>query len=378
MTLVGEKEDEYEQLDEEYITSDEENDDIYVAAKESNELMDLEDLGSYAAAGLKAAKQARDEDQANGVVINRKKGTSTTTTHTREMLTPNLCKNSEKQGYKLIVAASNSTVALNKFAEAATRIYHHKLFPVEMGNLDAGAVEQAKLNPQDSFLLVLDTLVKFFASPIKDATHCEMGTLVFLACLSQDADLAKVSGLVFSKSTKDLVTVERAKLLEKICRGAFEPEPEDLIGAGKEDARDEEARGDVGVVADNESDNDEEEEVVDEEKKDVVENNNSTKKLSSNDLWFAKHLDFMFTLFKWNTSPTSGVKAAFSRHCNVEANGVTAWFQSKKLQRTPFPPFTESPAVLELIKEFSCMNSDFEIYGHSQSTAVPTAKEWGD
>ncbi|KAJ3295556.1 hypothetical protein HDU79_008903 [Rhizoclosmatium sp. JEL0117] len=263
------------------------------------------------------------------------------------------------------IAASNSTVALNKFAEAATRIYHHKLFPVEMGNLDAGAVEQAKLNPQDSFLLVLDTLVKFFASPIKDATHCEMGTLVFLACLSQDADLAKVSGLVFSKPTKDLVTVERAKLLEKIVlkvsRSFLNRNLRISLGAGKEDARDEEARGDVGVVADNESDNDEEEEVVDEEKKDVVENNNSTKKLSSNDL-----------------CPTSGVKAAFSRHCNVEANGVTAWFQSKKLQRTPFPPFTESPAVLELIKEFSCMNSDFEIYSHSQSTAVSTAKEWGD
>ncbi|KAJ3083985.1 hypothetical protein HDU99_004362 [Rhizoclosmatium hyalinum] len=319
------------------------------------------------------------------------------------------------------VAASNSTVALNKFAEAATGIYHHKLFPVEMGNLDvAGAVEQAKLNPQDSFLLVLDTLVKFFASPIKDATHCEMGTLVFLACLSQDADLAKVSGLDFSKPTKDLVTVERAKLLEKIVlkvcnlsqnnwsaakkesvvsglvhdwmavlfdsnsdvgkvsRSFLNRNLRISLGAGKEDARDEEARGDVGVVADNESDNDEEEEVVDEEKKDVVENNNSTKKLSSNDLWFAKHLDFMFTLLKWNTSPTSGVKAAISRHCNVEANGVTAWFQSKKMQRTPFPPFTESPAVLELIKEFSLMNSDFEIYGHSQSTAVPTAKEWGD
>ncbi|ORY42991.1 hypothetical protein BCR33DRAFT_267953 [Rhizoclosmatium globosum] len=374
------------------------------------------------------------------------------------------------------VAASNSTVALNKFAEAATRIYRHKLFPVEMGNLDvvlsaselplsawnqlrAGAVEQAKLNPQDSFVLVLDTLVKFFASPIKDATHCEMGTLVFLACLNQDADLAKVSGLVFSKPTKNLVTVERAKLLEKIVlkgrpylvlldeegegqfviclnnnwsaakkesvvsglvhdwmavlfdsnsdvgkgvrklmktqdkwntkkfvfetfvesvKELFKQEPEDLIGAGKEDARDEEAGADLGVVADDESDDEEEAELVDEEKKDVVENNNSTKKLSVNDLRFATHLDFMFTLFKWNTSPTSGVKAAISRHCNVEANAVTAWFQSKKLQRTPFPPFTESPAALELINEFSRMNSDFEIHGHSQSTAVLTAKEWGD
>ncbi|KAJ3287080.1 S-adenosyl-L-methionine-dependent tRNA 4-demethylwyosine synthase [Rhizoclosmatium sp. JEL0117] len=133
MTLVGEKEDEYEELDEEYITSDEENDDIYVDAKESNELMDLEDLGSYAAAGLKAAKQARDEDQANGVVINRKKGTSTTTTHTREMLTPNLRKNLEKQGYKLI--GTHSGVKLCRWTKAQMRgrggCYKHTFYGIE-------------------------------------------------------------------------------------------------------------------------------------------------------------------------------------------------------------------------------------------------------
>ncbi|KAJ3030231.1 UNVERIFIED_CONTAM: S-adenosyl-L-methionine-dependent tRNA 4-demethylwyosine synthase [Siphonaria sp. JEL0065] len=119
--------DEYEELDGEYVSSDEEND-IQI---NTNEIMDLEDLGAFASAGLKAAKENNQDDNEGGVQIRKSKGTPTA--HTREMLTPNLRKNLEKQGYKLI--GSHSGVKLCRWTKAQMRgrggCYKHTFYGIE-------------------------------------------------------------------------------------------------------------------------------------------------------------------------------------------------------------------------------------------------------
>ncbi|KAI8615631.1 hypothetical protein BC830DRAFT_1256169 [Chytriomyces sp. MP71] len=124
--------DEYEVLDEEYVSSDEENDDMQPQT-ESSEVMDMEDLGAFAAAGIKKAKEDAAADVAGeGGLVIRKKGTAATG-HTREMITPNLRKNLEKQGYKLI--GSHSGVKMCRWTKAQLRnrggCYKHTFYGIE-------------------------------------------------------------------------------------------------------------------------------------------------------------------------------------------------------------------------------------------------------
>ncbi|KAJ3207589.1 S-adenosyl-L-methionine-dependent tRNA 4-demethylwyosine synthase [Entophlyctis luteolus] len=115
--------------DELEISEDMSDDDesLYEDAKQS-QLMDLEDLGSFASTGLKEAK-SKDEDD-SGIVI-RKKGAALN--FTREMITPNLRKNLEKQGYKLI--GTHSGVKMCRWTKAQLRnrggCYKHTFYGIE-------------------------------------------------------------------------------------------------------------------------------------------------------------------------------------------------------------------------------------------------------
>ncbi|KAJ3240770.1 S-adenosyl-L-methionine-dependent tRNA 4-demethylwyosine synthase [Chytriomyces hyalinus] len=137
--------DEFEVLDEEYVTSDEEAEDgfdgvIGDGSDAGGEVMDLEDLGAFASAGLKAARKAKEEDAAaaaaeDGNLVIRKKGAAAAGAgnHTREMITPNLRKNLEKQGYKLI--GSHSGVKLCRWTKSQMRnnggCYKHTFYGIE-------------------------------------------------------------------------------------------------------------------------------------------------------------------------------------------------------------------------------------------------------
>ncbi|KAI9327981.1 hypothetical protein BDR26DRAFT_874643 [Obelidium mucronatum] len=136
LTDAAANEDEYEELEDDYISSDEENDDLQGANNNNqNELMDLEDLGAFAAAGLKAAAEANKEQEegSNGVQIRKGGKGNGPVAHTREMLTPNLRKNLEKQGYKLI--GSHSGVKLCRWTKAQMRgrggCYKHTFYGIE-------------------------------------------------------------------------------------------------------------------------------------------------------------------------------------------------------------------------------------------------------
>ncbi|KAJ3130955.1 S-adenosyl-L-methionine-dependent tRNA 4-demethylwyosine synthase [Physocladia obscura] len=126
-----EKQDEFEELNDDYVSSDEEEDE-FVDAPEESKLMDLEDLGAFASVGLKKAKQ--EQDDSTGIVI-RKKGTSVSAVAsiTREMITPNLRKNLEKQGYKLI--GTHSGVKMCRWTKAQLRnrggCYKHTFYGIE-------------------------------------------------------------------------------------------------------------------------------------------------------------------------------------------------------------------------------------------------------
>ncbi|KAJ3073590.1 S-adenosyl-L-methionine-dependent tRNA 4-demethylwyosine synthase [Podochytrium sp. JEL0797] len=118
--------DEFEELEGDYVSSDEENDDI-AANSESGELVDMEDLGAKFSAGLAVQNSG---DDAGVVILRKNKGDSG---HTREMITPNLRKNLEKQGYKLI--GSHSGVKICRWTKAQLRnrggCYKHTFYGIE-------------------------------------------------------------------------------------------------------------------------------------------------------------------------------------------------------------------------------------------------------